>query len=110
MAGFVKGDLVVIPFPFSDLSGQKKRPALVLASLIGNDLILCQITTQNRSDPYSVTLQQCDLDSGTLTQNCFIRPNRLFTADQSIILYRLGKVSRQKQEEVLSRLRDILGT
>jgi mRNA interferase MazF len=43
MAGFVKGDVVVIPFPFSDLSGSKRRPALVLADLRGNDIILCQL-------------------------------------------------------------------
>jgi mRNA interferase MazF len=46
MERFVKGDIVVIPFPFSDLSGSKKRPALVLADLQGDDIILCQITSQ----------------------------------------------------------------
>jgi len=45
MARFVKGDVVVIPFPFSDLSQAKRRPALVLAELEGNDRILCQITS-----------------------------------------------------------------
>lgn len=45
MAGFVKGDVVVVPFPFSDLSQSKRRPALVIANLQGNDLILCQITS-----------------------------------------------------------------
>jgi mRNA interferase MazF len=38
MEGFVKGDIIVIPFLFSDLSGSKKRPALVLADLQGNDI------------------------------------------------------------------------
>jgi mRNA interferase MazF len=46
MEKFVKGDIVVIPFPFSDLSGSKKRPALVLANLQGDDIILCQITSR----------------------------------------------------------------
>ena len=46
MAEFVKGEVVVIPFPFSDLSGSKKRPALVLADLEGDDILLCQITSQ----------------------------------------------------------------
>ena len=44
MGAFVKGDVVVAPFPFSDLSATKKRPALVVATLTGDDVILCQIT------------------------------------------------------------------
>ncbi len=46
MAGFVKGDVVIVPFPFSDLTEAKRRPALVVAVLQGNDLILCQITSR----------------------------------------------------------------
>ena len=46
MAAFVKGDIVVLPFPFSDLSASKRRPALVLADLQGDDIILCQITSK----------------------------------------------------------------
>ncbi|WP_242716914.1 hypothetical protein [Microcoleus vaginatus] len=45
MATFVKGDVVVVPFPFSDLTQAKRRPALILATLEGKDLILCQITS-----------------------------------------------------------------
>ena len=41
-----KGDVVVVPFPFSDLTQAKRRPALVLSVLEGDDLILCQITSQ----------------------------------------------------------------
>ena len=46
MARFVRGDVVVVPFPFSDLTQTKRRPALVLKDLPGEDLILCQITSQ----------------------------------------------------------------
>jgi mRNA interferase MazF len=46
MARFVSGEVVVVPFPFTDLSSAKVRPALVLASLTRGDLILCQITSQ----------------------------------------------------------------
>ena len=52
MGRFIKGDVVVVPFPFSDLSQSKKRPALVLADLTGDDLILSQITSQNIYDIY----------------------------------------------------------
>lgn len=50
MAEFVRGDVVVVPFPFSDLSQAKRRPALVVAELTGDDLILCQITSQSVKD------------------------------------------------------------
>ena len=46
MARFIKGDVVVLPFPFSDMTQAKRRPAMVVADLKGNDVILCQITSQ----------------------------------------------------------------
>jgi mRNA interferase MazF len=46
MARFVSGDVVVVPFPFTDLASAKVRPAVVLSSLTRGDVILCQITSQ----------------------------------------------------------------
>lgn len=63
---FVRGDVVVLNFPFSDLSQTKRRPALVIATLKGDDVILCQITSQAKSDEYSVPLEQADFFSGGL--------------------------------------------
>ena len=54
MAKFIRGDVIVVPFPFSDLTDSKRRPALVLAGLMGNDCILCQITSQTIKDNYSI--------------------------------------------------------
>lgn len=86
MARFVKGDVVVIPFPFSDLSQSKRRPALVLAPLEGEDVILCQITSKSIRDNYAISLDDADFESGGLKQASNLRPNRLFTADTHIIL------------------------
>ena len=66
MEGFVKGDVVVLPFPFSDLSSYKKRPALILATLEGDDLILCQITSEARDDKYAIDLKDLDFKKGKL--------------------------------------------
>ena len=74
MARFVKGDVVVVPFPFSDLSQAKRRPALVMANLRGDDLILCQITSQAVKDSYAVAIADADFAEGGLKQPSHIRP------------------------------------
>ncbi|MDN3581133.1 type II toxin-antitoxin system PemK/MazF family toxin [Mucilaginibacter flavus] len=93
MAGFVKGDIVVIPFPFSDLSGSKKRPAMVLADLPGDDIILCQITSQQSNDVYAVAIDNADFISGSLPVSSNVRPSRIFTADKKIILKKSGTLN-----------------
>jgi mRNA interferase MazF len=108
MAKFVKGDVVIIPFPFSDLSQSKRRPAIVIAQLDGDDVILCQITSKNVSDNYSLPIDDADFLSGTLNQTSNIRPNRLFTADSHIILYRIGSIKKEKLLQVVEKIIDII--
>jgi len=98
----------VLNFPFSDLSQAKRRPALVIAALKGDDVILCQITSQARADEYSIPLDDTDFVSGGLSQSSRVRPNRLFTADESIVVYRAGRVSEAKLREVVDRLTAII--
>jgi len=108
MGRFVKGDVVVVPFPFSDLRASKKRPALVVASLAGDDVILCQITSQSVGDSYALVLSNADFSAGSLHQNSNIRPNRIFTADSNIIQYRAGVVTSEKIREVIDRIVQII--
>ncbi|MCM0594242.1 MAG: type II toxin-antitoxin system PemK/MazF family toxin [Gloeotrichia echinulata IR180] len=108
MAKFVKGDVVIVPFPFSDLTQAKRRPAVVVANLRGNDLILCQITSQTVSDEYAINIDNSDFSTGGLNQISNIRPNRLFTADESIILYKAGQLMPEKLEEVIVKIIEIL--
>ncbi|NJN24387.1 MAG: type II toxin-antitoxin system PemK/MazF family toxin [Acaryochloridaceae cyanobacterium RL_2_7] len=110
MARFVKGDVVVVPFPFSDLSQAKRRPALVMATLQGNDVILCQITSQQVRDDYAISLTEADFLTGSLRQASNLRPNRIFTADQGILIYKVGTVSLDKMAQVVNRLIKILST
>ncbi len=108
MAGFVKGDIVVIPFPFSDLSQAKRRPALVIAALKGDDVILCQLTSKVIKDTYAILIDDSDFSSGGLRQPGHIRPNRLFTADAHIILYRIGRIRSEKLRQVLEKIIEII--
>jgi len=101
------GEVVVLPFPQTNLQSGKRRPALVVADLTGDDLILCQITSQSRSDGYSVSLAIADFERGRLAVDSFIRPNRLFTVEQSVILYAAGKVKDDKLREAQAKIRDL---
>ena len=108
MERFVKGDVVVLPFPFSDLTLSKRRPALVVAAPGGDDLILCQITNQSVNDNLSIELQNKDFAGGSLNKPSNIRPNRIFTADRHIILYRVGSLNQEKLSSVTARIIEIL--
>jgi len=105
---FVKGDVVVVPFPFSDLSAAKKRPAFVVAALTGDDVILCQITSKTVRDSYAIALADTDFASGSLHQDSNVRPNRLLTADSNIILYRAGVLTTAKAQEIIEEIVEIL--
>src|SRR5437868_2406675 len=99
------GEVVVLPFPQSDLKPGKRRPALVVAELTGDDLVLCQITSQVRPDAYSVPLTVSDFEQGRLAVSSYVRTNRLFTVDQSVIVYSAAKISRAKLDEVKGKIR-----
>jgi mRNA interferase MazF len=103
----VVGDVVVLPFPQTNLQAGKRRPALVVADLTGDDLILCQITSQARPDDYSVALIDADFAKGKLAVASFARANRLFTVEQSVILYVAARVNDLKLEEVKARIRSL---
>jgi mRNA interferase MazF len=108
MERFVKGDIVVIPFPFSDLSGIKKRPALVITDLQGDDIILCQITSQHTEDKYSIPVKETDYRSGSLPAQSNIRPNRIFTADKNIIIKKAASINETATKAVIQKIIDII--
>ena len=108
MAAFVKGDVVVVPFPFSDLTNAKRRPALVLAELPKNDFILCLITSQATSDTDTTLIETSDFETGSLNQTSYAKSNRIFTANEQLIAYKAGKLTVEKTTEVIDKLITIL--
>lgn len=108
MATFVKGDVVVVPFPFSDLTNAKRRPALVLAELTKNDFILCLISSQPANDSYTTLIEDSDFVTGSLSKTSYAKSNRVFTANEQLIAYKAGKLTTEKTEEAIAKLITIL--
>jgi mRNA interferase MazF len=104
----VAGDIVIVPLPQTNLKPGKLRPALALVNLPGDDLVLCQITSQVRFDGFSIPLDAADFSKGKLPVASFIRPNRLFTVDQAVIVRVAGRVTPAKLQEALAAARQIL--
>jgi len=99
---------VVVPFPFSDLTQVKKRPAFVIASPPGGDIMLCQITSKDVRDGYAVPISDADFAEGKLSQPGNVRPNKVFTADPVIVLYRAGSLKPTKMKEITERIIQLL--
>ena len=100
MEGFVKGDVVVLPFPFSDLSASKRRPALIIAKGEYGDMILCQITSKAKKDAETIELKDKDFQEGKLKITSYAKPRKIFIADLGLILYRAGRIKKEKITEV----------
>lgn len=103
----VVGEAGVLPFPQTNLQSGKRRPAHVVADLAGDDLGLCQITRKARSDGHCRPLGFADFERGRLAVDSFIRANRLFTVEQSVILYAAGKINAVKLQEVKARIHQL---
>ena len=108
METFVKGEVVVVPFPFSDLSQFKRRPAFILSNPFGNDIILCQITSKDIKDQYSISINDTDFITGSLKVPSNVRPNKIFTVDKNIILYKIGILKPEKIKEITEGVINLL--
>jgi len=101
MGQFARGDVVLVRFPFSDLSETKRRPALVLAVVEYGDLLLCQITSKDYDDRYAVKIEKADFVRGSLPLTSYLRPGRLLTGDVSLVDKTLGTISEEKRLKVV---------
>ena len=105
MARFVSGDVVVVPFPFTDLSSAKVRPAVVLAAFSRGDVILCQITSQAAGHPEAIPILSSDFEpGGALSRASFALPHRLVTANEICVRRAVGQLKSAKLNEVRERV------
>jgi mRNA interferase MazF len=102
------GLVVLVRFPFSDLSASKLRPAVVLAQAGGVDWILCQVTSNPYGDRGAVPLAMASFDFGGLGRDSFARPGKLFTASQSLFVRTAGQLTPESHRELVARVVGVL--
>jgi mRNA interferase MazF len=96
MGSFTIGSVVLISFPYADFSKFKKRPALVVGKAEFNNLILCQITSKADTSKTAVQLNDVDFVNGSLNLTSYVRPDKLFTIEQSVIEEKIGLLADSK--------------
>jgi mRNA interferase MazF len=107
MSLYRPGDIVVVSFPFTDLSKAKNRPALVISnSQVNNtgDYILLQITSKDRTDQFSMMIQEADYQGRPLPLTSYLRMHKIFTLQERLIRYRYTRVCRDFRTKVITAL------
>ena len=104
MEGFVKGDIVVLEFPFSNLIKLKRRPSLVIKVPKGDDLIVCQITGTSYEKSTEIPLKREDFYKGNLKVESYIRLDKIFSIEKSLIKYKIGSLKQEKFNEIINKI------
>lgn len=102
------GTLVLVRFPFSDLTQAKLRPAVVLAHGGRDDVILCQVTSKAYGDPHIVPLNPASFDSGSLRLTSYARPAKLFTANTDLVTGLIGELTSSAHTQIVDAVVKIL--
>lgn len=103
---YKQGEIVVVPFPFSDLSSIKQRPVLILSKNLDNDssedIITCGMTSNIKDSKYSVLVENKDLVEGNIPKPSRIKVDKLFTISQNIINKKVARINKETFEKVRS--------
>lgn len=102
-------EIVLLPYPFSDLRGTKVRPALVVSNNRFNKksdgCVMVPLTTVIKDELYSIVIQQSDMSSGKLLRSSRIRTDKIFCVEKNLITMKIGMVNDDSfgkvREEVL---------
>ena len=102
------GAIVLVRFPFSDLSQSKLRPAIVLADAGRGDWILCQVTSNPYSDTRAIMLSDESFRQGGLQRTSYARPAKLFTANHELMMAEVGVLTVEALRQVINAVVEVL--
>ena len=104
MEGFVRGEVVILEFPFSNLIQAKRRPSLIIKVPKGDDLIVCQITGKSYEKSVEIPIKKEDFHKGNLKVESYIRIDKIFSIEKSLIKYKTGSLKQEKFNEILDKI------
>lgn len=104
MERFVKGDVVVIEFPYSHLKNTKRRPVLILKVPKGEDVIVLQITSSSYEKSVEIPIKNEDFRMGSLKRDSYIRLDKIASIEKSLIKYKIGSLKQEKFSDILDKI------
>ena len=104
-----RGDLVLVPFPFTDLSAEKRRPVLCLTVADGVGDVLAAAVRCNGHDILALALDRFDMTRGHLPSASWVRVDRLITLNQSLASKTFGAVKPEYLDGVIAKACERVG-
>lgn len=102
------GDLLLLrAYPFSNASQIKKRPALVLADIGDQDILVARVTSEDSRNEYDLYLKHWG-DYGLLLPSC-VRVSKIATLDKNLVIKKIGKIESPDRRNIRSILKKLLG-
>ena len=105
-------DLLLVPFPFSDQSGRKVRPVIVISNNEFNeyseDIIVIGVTSNISRDRYTIPLLNNNLDEGKLFTKCSVKVENLLKLDKDLIIKKIGKINKETLKNIIDKLITII--
>ena len=108
MERLVRGDIIVINFPFSNLKDSKRRPVMVLKVPKGEDIIVNQITGSSYESEVEISINNDDFSSGSLKRESFVRIDKIGSIEKTLIKYKIGSLKHEKFNEILYKVVEFL--
>jgi mRNA interferase MazF len=108
MGELVRGDILVIDFPFSDLKNIKRRPVFVVKVPKGEDVIVAQITGSSYEKSVEIMLRGEDFREGSLRRNSFLRIDKIASIEKSLIKYKVGALKSEKVKGIMDSICNFL--
>ncbi len=101
---YKQGEILIVPFPFSDLSNIKQRPVIVLSKAedneISEDIITCGLTSNLKNSAHSVLIDNINLEEGSIPKKSRIKVDKLFTINKNSIKKKVARLNKKTFEEV----------